>query len=281
MTATKDVRLYAKFTLDFPSNPKVKPLTDAAFRALVEATIYSREHQTDGFLAKRLALANWSLETLRELCANDDVKPSLSESEDGWFLHDYAEHQDTKAEIQARRERAIAAGQKGGLARAKRTAKRPAKQKVSDLPSKIQAEREREIENITTTYVSPSGDPPVVVARDARNGASLNGGASPPPPCKRHPDGWGHTEDCQDCAALRLWEKNSEKRAADAQRNRDETIRKCRLCDDRGYVGLSAGPFIRCPHDPGLVDELQAKATATEARRLANAVAATEGNPVT
>jgi hypothetical protein len=145
----KDQRFFAKFTLDFPSNPKIKPLSDSAFRCLVEATIYSREHLTDGLLKRPVALASWSLDDLQELCTNDDEKPSLIEVENGWIIPDYAEHQDTKSEVEARRERARAAGQKGGLAKAKRPAKRPAKQTASETLSKNVAEGEGE-EEITT-----------------------------------------------------------------------------------------------------------------------------------
>jgi hypothetical protein len=149
----KDRRLFAKFTLDFPDNPKIRPLSDAAFRCIVEVTIWSRDHQTDGRLARRLALAKWSLDSLQELCVNDDQKPSLIEREDGWYIPDYAEHQDTKADIEARSERARTAGQKGGLAKSKQPAKRTAKRTASQPLSKNVAEEEEEEEITTSTDV--------------------------------------------------------------------------------------------------------------------------------
>jgi hypothetical protein len=51
----KDQRLYGKFTLNFPRHPKIAILSDAAFRCLVEATLYSRDELTDGLLASRYA----------------------------------------------------------------------------------------------------------------------------------------------------------------------------------------------------------------------------------
>ena len=149
--ADKDTRLFVKITLDFPSNPKIKPLSDAAFRCLVEALVYARDHLTDGFLARRLALASWSLEVLQELCTNDSEKPSLIEREEGWYITDYAEHQDTKADVDARRERAKAAGQKGGLAKAKRPAKRTAKRTASETLSNNVAEERSKKRDISTT----------------------------------------------------------------------------------------------------------------------------------
>lgn len=148
----KDRRLYARFTLGFPNHPKILILSDAAFRCLVEATLWSREQEKDGFLARRLALAKWSLAALQELCTNDDENPSLVEREEGWYIHHYAEHQETKADIEARRERNRTNGQKGGLAKAKRGAKRVGKPATSDSVSENVAEKEEEKHNSTTAY---------------------------------------------------------------------------------------------------------------------------------
>lgn len=144
----KDQRLYGKFTLSMPGHPKIAILSDAAFRCLVEATLWSREQETDGVLARRYALARWSLEALQELCENDPEKPSLipiEGGEKGWLIHDYAEHQDTKADVEARRERNRIAGQKGGLAKSKQGAKQTASAALSENVA------EEEEENITTT----------------------------------------------------------------------------------------------------------------------------------
>lgn len=161
----KDQRLYGKFTLDFPDHPKIAILSDAAFRCLVEATLWSRRQERDGLLARRYAVARWSLGVLQELCNNDDEKPSLVEREEGWYIHDYAEHQDTKADIDARRERNRAAGQKGGLAKAKHRAKRGAKQPASETLSETVAEKEKEKHNSTTANA--------VVERPRKRGSRL------------------------------------------------------------------------------------------------------------
>jgi len=141
----KDERLYGKFTLDFADNPKILPLSDSAFRCLVEATLYSRRMMTDGFLATRLAVAKWGLEPLQELATNDPSKPSILEVDGGWIIRDFSDHQDTKAEIEARRARNAVNGSLGGKARAKRLA--------SDLLSEIQAETETETETTTSNEV--------------------------------------------------------------------------------------------------------------------------------
>jgi len=143
----KDDRLYGKFTQDFADNPKILPLSDSAFRCLVEATLYSRRMMTDGFLATRLATAKWPLAALEELASNDPLKPSLFIVDGGWTIHDFSEHQDTKADIEARRTRNTANGRLGGVARAKRLA--------SKSPSEIQAETETETETTTPKGVVP------------------------------------------------------------------------------------------------------------------------------
>lgn len=140
----KENRYFAKFALDFPDSRKVLPLSDSAFRCLVEAIIWSRKEESDGWLASRLALAKWSLDDLHELSNNDPENPSLIEHENGWQIHDFAALQDTKAEIEARRERSRSAGQKGGLARGKRVAKQPAKRTASKSPSETQADKDKD-----------------------------------------------------------------------------------------------------------------------------------------
>lgn len=146
----KDNRLYGRFTLDFPDNYKVMPLSDAAFRCLVEATLWSRKQMSDGLLARRYAVARWGLDVLTELTTNDPENPSLIEVDEGWMIRDFAEHQDTREEIEARSARNRAAGQKGGQAKAKRGGKRVASTPLSESVA--------ETETKTSTPSAPQGD---------------------------------------------------------------------------------------------------------------------------
>lgn len=130
----KDDRLYAKFTLDFPDSPKIKPLPLEAKWALVEMICYCRRMRTDGYLSKPLAIAMWGASTCLALASNDPENPSLVETENGYLIHDYAAHQTTNAEIDALTEKRRAAGQKGGKARAK--------QVLKQKPGKIKPETE-------------------------------------------------------------------------------------------------------------------------------------------
>lgn len=141
----KDERLYAKFTLDFPDSPKIKPLAVEVKWALVEMICYSRRMKTDGFLSKPLAIAIWGASTCLALATNDPEKPSLVEVENGYVVHDFAEHQTTNAEIDALSEKRRAAGQKGGQARAK--------QVLKQSPGKSNPDTETDIHTTTANAV--------------------------------------------------------------------------------------------------------------------------------
>ena len=149
----KDTRLYGKFTLDFPDSHKIMPLSDKAFRCLVEATLWSRKHMSDGVLPSRYAVARWGLETLQELASNDE-HPSLIEAENAWIIRDYSEHQDTREEIEARSSRNKAAGKKGGQAKAKRGAK----QVASEVVNESLAETETHVTTSRPNSTSPNPD---------------------------------------------------------------------------------------------------------------------------
>lgn len=110
----KDERLYGRFTLDFADSPKIAPLSDLAFRTLVEMTLHSRRMLSDGFVDERIAKKKWKTRALAELLSNDPVKPSLIEISGGFLIHDFGEHQQTRADIEKKRE----AGRAGGKARA-------------------------------------------------------------------------------------------------------------------------------------------------------------------
>jgi len=118
---TKDDRLYARFDIGMDEHPKIMRLSDAAFRAMFEATLYCRRQLTDGFLDEFVVLKMWGAEIAAELCVNHPERPSWTVVEGGWQIRDYAEHQTTRADIEAKRD----AGRKGGLAKAKQAASKP------------------------------------------------------------------------------------------------------------------------------------------------------------
>ena len=163
----KDARLYAKFDLEFADNPKIILLSDSAFRAYVEAIMYSRRNLTDGFIDGRVVRSKWAY-AIEELTGNDPVSPSWREVDGGFEIHDFCEHQTTRAEIEQMRDQKREAGSRGGRAKAeaKQSASRvlaEAKQMPSSTPSKTYPETETETETETiTTSLSSELDAPTI-----------------------------------------------------------------------------------------------------------------------
>lgn len=142
---SKDERLYARFDIGMDEHPKIMLLSDAAFRALIESTLYARRQLTDGFLNEGIALKKWGAGVAAELSSNDPERPSWTRVDGGWRIHDFEKHQTTNADIAAKRE----AGRKGGLAKAKRTASKqvapatnPLEQKGSNSLAKTETDTE-------------------------------------------------------------------------------------------------------------------------------------------
>lgn len=235
----KDERLYFKITLDFPDHAKILPLSDAAFRCLIEAIAYCRKHLTDGFLARRYALARWSPEVLAELCENDPVKPSLVEREDGWHIHDYADMNDTSAEVEARRERNRQAGKQGGLAKAKRVASKSLSNSVSENVAETETETET-----NTSLVALGGR---VTESNAHEPLPLR--------CPKHINETGPVPPCVPCGELRraavARDQAIAARNEALKRERRHAIDNCHICDDNGMTESRFG-LIRCTHQEAI-----------------------------
>ena len=237
----KDDRLYAKFDIDTPDHPKMVALSDEAFRCWFNAVCWCRKHKTDGLLPRRYAERIAPASVLHELCTNDDANPSFIERPEGWYVHDFDKHQDTKADIEARREQARAAAQE----RWKRPAKRSAKRRASAQHAERNAETETETEVLVGGYLGGGG-------YVSNAPATQNGAPAPPPPCPKHKH-WDHAENCRACAALRHWHEGHEQREAEhrqhAAQARRAAIDACHLCDANG-MREARGGVIRCTHEP-------------------------------
>lgn len=113
----KDDRLFAPFPIEMDEHPKIIGLSDSAFRAIFEATFYSRRMLSDGFLDERVVLRRWGQEVADELASNDPNRPSWVRVEGGWQIHDFEKHHPLKAEILQKRAdisaKRSAAGRKG------------------------------------------------------------------------------------------------------------------------------------------------------------------------
>jgi hypothetical protein len=113
----KDDRLFAPFPIEMDEHPKIIGLSDAAFRAVFEATFYSRRMMSDGFLDERVVLKRWGQAVADELSSNDPERPSWVRVELGWQIHNFDRYHPVRAEIEAKRaeiaQRRSAAGKRG------------------------------------------------------------------------------------------------------------------------------------------------------------------------
>jgi hypothetical protein len=124
-----DERLYAKLTLEFADSPKIRPLSDAAFRAYIETLLWSRRLLTDGYIPERMMPRLMSADALAELMSNDDENPSIQPVPGGYIIHHYGEHQMTNEVIEKKRE----AGRKGAAVKYASTSPAEVREDVESL----------------------------------------------------------------------------------------------------------------------------------------------------
>lgn len=145
-------QLFARLALDYADHPKVVSLSDAAFRAHVEMILYARRYETDGRIPKRLAETRWGTDSVSELLGNDPDAPSLVEQPSGdYLLYGYADMQETKEEITARRQVNAQNGRKGGRPRKTQSVSDPVNE--SGTRKKAETETETETEHSSTKSV--------------------------------------------------------------------------------------------------------------------------------
>jgi hypothetical protein len=122
----RDNRLFMTFPNSFWRHMKIRPLSDNAFRTFVEMNGYSREENLDGRIPVAFARSQWRKKSLDELMRNHPTRPTLSIQSDDtegdvYVLWNYAEHQQTAADIAATSQTNSRNGAKGGRPRKKRT----------------------------------------------------------------------------------------------------------------------------------------------------------------
>lgn len=273
-----DARVYAVITHDFADSPKLQVVSVEARWALLEMILYSCRMQTDGVLSKRLAAAKWSLDVCLELASNDAENPSLIETENEWIIHDFLEHQTSKAEIEERRRQKQEAGRKGGLAKragktgrssrsqagAKAGAIASAKQTLKQKPSKSKAEIRNKkkggespfsgVEN--TAEIATETPPPPDFSHDLTGvGAAIADaprvfGTVDDPRCEAHKDlPRDQVPACHACAQAR---RTLEAREEATRAERRRQVEECNFCDQRGFVQFGAGSdavLVRCDHN--------------------------------
>lgn len=108
-----DDRTYIKLHDGMPNHPKVRGLSDKAFRAFVSALCYCSQYRTDGEVVTAVARDLGTPAAWRELVAAGLAQTSGR----GYTMHDYLEHQRSAAQIEELAEKRRAAGKLGGRPR--------------------------------------------------------------------------------------------------------------------------------------------------------------------
>lgn len=262
----KDSRLYANITHDFFESPKIMVLSPEAKLGLLEMILWSCRMQTDGVIDRRVASAKHLLDVCQELLDNDPETPSLVELENGdFFIHDFAEHQTTRAEIEEIREKRRAAGRAGGLAKSRAHAGKSSKRLASATASAKHGAKQTPSKPLAKPLAKCSKNKNKKgEGEQAENAANAAAETAPSAPqnldelaaahaartrCPKHahiPPGEWVDEDCRECQKLR------EGAEADEAREREAALqarRECDLCDANG-MRYKDGKAWRCDHKP-------------------------------
>lgn len=89
---------------EFPSHRKVERLTDAAFRLHVQGICWCARNLTDGHISRDDLDFVSRIRRPRRHAAQLVVAGLWSETDSGWYIHDYLEYQPSKAQVERRRE---------------------------------------------------------------------------------------------------------------------------------------------------------------------------------
>lgn len=108
-STTKDKRPYIVVADEFPRHPKTLDLTDSGFRAVIELWCYCNEYRTDGHVPRGHLKRSYG-KVLNELIDLGFVE----ETPDGYYMHDYLEHQKSSEEIAGHKEKKRASASIGG-----------------------------------------------------------------------------------------------------------------------------------------------------------------------
>ena len=107
---TSDVRTYITVHDGMPEHHKIEALSDKAFRVLIDLWCWCSRNTTDGNVPESVWLKRSKTPKVRAELLAELVEPRPT----GVYMHDYLEHQRSKAEIEELRIKRSRAGSLGG-----------------------------------------------------------------------------------------------------------------------------------------------------------------------
>jgi hypothetical protein len=111
-----------------PDHPKIEPLSDKAFRLLIESWCWCSRHLTDGYMP----VVMWEKRGTKAIRAELERAGLIDFVENHQLsFHDYLDYQRSAGEVQAIRAKNAENGRKGGLAKSKRAASQSLDESVS------------------------------------------------------------------------------------------------------------------------------------------------------
>lgn len=106
----KDDRPFIRVHENMPEHPKVEPLSDKAFRLLVETWCWSKRARTDGHVPAKVWVRRGTPKVRRELIEAGLLEDDLT---GGVIVHDYDDWQMTSGEIREAQDRKREEGARG------------------------------------------------------------------------------------------------------------------------------------------------------------------------
>lgn len=270
MARVLDPRQHVRVHSGMPEHPKVEPLSDAAFRCLVEAWCLCRRTGNDGRIPVRVWTSRWKAKARKEV-----IEAGLAHADgDVIQMHDWLDHQPSAAELDAKRKVRAEAGRKGGK-RSGET-RRSGNQNGSDGEANTEANASTESGNETATSAQNSSEfAHRNGVRESQPESSVSDSVETPSPAQ--------TSETGEANASSLLEQQPKPTRSKSQPDKDKDKEGSYVGGDR-YVSNGAAnddpppPKFHPGHETGYVDGCDDCAATYEAREmwLAGLVAATE-----
>jgi hypothetical protein len=190
-----DPREFIRLHAGMPEHPKVDPLSDAAFRCLIEAWCLCRRTRNDGRIPVGTWQKKWKAKARKELIDAGLVVLD----KDAAVMRDWLEHQPSVEDLDLKRQARIEAGRKGGVksGESRRGGSKPATKPEANASALASPELEQQLKQNPNQI-----EPELEIEKESSyvGGVSYVGNAReiepPPPSCPRHSE---FTNDCADC----------------------------------------------------------------------------------